>query len=267
MNASPPLTPPARPVLDKELRFKTITSPCEWIEDYRPGGYHPVLLGDLFNNGQYKVIRKLGEGSYSTVWLACDEWEKRYVALKILVAEASGQASEVRILRHIAGAAPAEAQRYVTQLLGEFEHRGPNGTHRCLVFEPMGPSVNTMVEELPQFKPRRREMKVRYPPDIAKSILKQSLQALAFLHSNGVAHGDFQPGNMLFSLQDLDLVPEDKLRQEEDTSMEELFDQAKPDIDEEEGRQVKKLIRWILQYDPAKRPSPTEILLDPWFRG
>lgn len=74
MNASPPLTPPARPVLDKELRFKTITSPCEWIEDYRPGGYHPVLLGDLFNNGQYKVIRKLGEGSYSTVWLACDEW-------------------------------------------------------------------------------------------------------------------------------------------------------------------------------------------------
>lgn len=141
---------------------------------------------------------------------------KRYVALKILVAEASGQASEVRILRYIAGAAPAEAQRHVTQLLGEFEHRGPNGTHRCLVFEPMGPSVNTMVEELPQFKPRRREMKVRYPPDMAKSILKQSLQALAFLHSNGVAHGDFQPGNMLFTLQDLDSVPENELRQEED---------------------------------------------------
>lgn len=50
------------------------------------------------------------------------------------------------------------------------------------------------------------------------------------------------------------------------TSMEELFDQAEPDIDEEEGLQVKKLIRWILQYDPAKRPSATDILLDPWFR-
>ena len=55
-----------------EKRFKPITSPCEWVEDYRPGGYHPVVLGDVFNNGQYKDIRKLGEGSYSTVWLARD---------------------------------------------------------------------------------------------------------------------------------------------------------------------------------------------------
>lgn len=54
-----------------EQRFKPITLPCEWVEDYRPGGYHPVLLGDIFNR-QYKVIRKLGEGSYSTVWLARD---------------------------------------------------------------------------------------------------------------------------------------------------------------------------------------------------
>lgn len=42
--------------------------------------------------------------------------------------------------------------------------------------------------------------------------------------------------------------------------MEELFDQADPDINEEAHR-VKALIRWILQYDPAKRPSPAEILL------
>lgn len=72
MSASRLPTPPTGPVKDDEWRFKTITSPCEWVEDYRPGGYHPVLLGDMFNNGQYKVLRKLGEGSYSTVWLARD---------------------------------------------------------------------------------------------------------------------------------------------------------------------------------------------------
>lgn len=49
------------------------------------------------------------------------------------------------------------------------------------------------------------------------------------------------------------------------TSMEELFDQAGPDLDEEEARRVKALIRWILQYDLAKRPSPMEILSHPWF--
>ena len=51
----------------------------------------------------------------------------------------------------------------------------------------------------------------------------------------------------------------------EQTSMEELFDQANPDLDENETRRATALIRRILQYDPAKRPSPAEILLDPWF--
>lgn len=72
MSTSPPPTPPSRGIIVAERRFKPITLPCEWVEDYRPGGYHPVVLGDVFKNGQYKVIRKLGEGSFSTVWLAQD---------------------------------------------------------------------------------------------------------------------------------------------------------------------------------------------------
>lgn len=71
MSISPPPTPLSRALKDEGQRFKTITLPCEWVEDYHPGGYHPVVLGDVFN-GQYKVLRKLGEGSYSTVWLARD---------------------------------------------------------------------------------------------------------------------------------------------------------------------------------------------------
>lgn len=39
----------------------------------------------------------------------------------------------------------------------------------------------------------------------------------------------------------------------EQTSMEESFDRADPDLDEEESHKVKALIRWILQYDPANR--------------
>ena len=35
------------------------------------GGYHPVRLGDLYNS-RYSVIRKLGWGHFSTVWLAWD---------------------------------------------------------------------------------------------------------------------------------------------------------------------------------------------------
>lgn len=111
-----------------------------------------------------------------------------YVALKILVSEIVGSKTEPQTLRYITEATPAEGARYTTQLLNDFEHHGPNGIHKCLVFEPMGPSVNTMVEELPQFKPRKGGMKVRYPPWMVKNILKPSLQALAYLHENGIGH-------------------------------------------------------------------------------
>ena len=45
------------------------------------GGYHPVKVGDLYHN-RYHVIRKLGWGHFSTVWLCWDMQCKRFVALK-----------------------------------------------------------------------------------------------------------------------------------------------------------------------------------------
>ena len=35
------------------------------------GGYHPVKIGDTFHN-RYQVLRKLGWGHFSTVWLCWD---------------------------------------------------------------------------------------------------------------------------------------------------------------------------------------------------
>ena len=43
----------------------------ESTHKYRYGGYHPVHLGDVYCE-RYRVIHKLGFGSYSTVWLARD---------------------------------------------------------------------------------------------------------------------------------------------------------------------------------------------------
>ncbi|KAI9270403.1 hypothetical protein BDA99DRAFT_501667 [Phascolomyces articulosus] len=40
--------------------------------DYKKGGYHPVQVGDLYKDGKYKVVRKLGWGHFSTVWLVQD---------------------------------------------------------------------------------------------------------------------------------------------------------------------------------------------------
>lgn len=46
-------------------------TPCESVDSYRPGGFHPVHLGDVLCD-RYRIIRKLGYGSSATVWLAVD---------------------------------------------------------------------------------------------------------------------------------------------------------------------------------------------------
>lgn len=44
----------------------------EDAEDYCKGGYHPVRIGDVFHEGRYTILRKLGWGHFSTVWLGHD---------------------------------------------------------------------------------------------------------------------------------------------------------------------------------------------------
>lgn len=58
------------PELDSSQR--TCSIDAEPLNRYRVGGYHPITLGDLFNDGRYKVLHKLGWGGYSTVWAATD---------------------------------------------------------------------------------------------------------------------------------------------------------------------------------------------------
>jgi hypothetical protein len=60
--------------LPKHISFTFKQAP-QFVEEESPdryiqGGFHPVRVGDIFNG--YRVIRKLGAGAFSTVWLADD---------------------------------------------------------------------------------------------------------------------------------------------------------------------------------------------------
>lgn len=44
----------------------------EPLSDYKPGGYHPISLGETLRYGRYTVCHKLGWGRSSTVWLVRD---------------------------------------------------------------------------------------------------------------------------------------------------------------------------------------------------
>ncbi|PSN62506.1 kinase-like protein [Corynespora cassiicola Philippines] len=215
---SPPVTPSAELFpAPEDWRFIDTEAPCEWGEDYRPGGLHPVELGDTFVDGKYRVIRKLGDGSYSTVWLVVNSGSPKYVALKIISAKASTTGTELGILHHLSKMAQDDPNaRHLVSFLHNFQCEGPNGKHQCLVFEPMGVSAASLMEELPGSRSKKLDKPQRYPMWMAKRILLHGLRGLDFLHKNGVVHGDFQPGNLLFSLRSLESASEEEMRQVND---------------------------------------------------
>jgi serine/threonine protein kinase len=118
--------------------------PIEDIEEYRPGGYHPVRIGDVFQS-KYKVLHKLGACGFSTTWLARDTVSRTYVALKILKAEQTASYAELRMLQRLASLTGDHPdRRHIRTVLDNFVIEGPNGRHNCLVTEVAGPSMNEL---------------------------------------------------------------------------------------------------------------------------
>ncbi|WEW55519.1 hypothetical protein PRK78_000950 [Emydomyces testavorans] len=165
----------------------------EDLEGYRPGGYHPTLIGDTFCSGRYTIVHKLGFGGYSTIWLAHDQQLQRYVSLKILVAEASKTSNEGEIL-HILTKDDSKRQ-FIPILLDEFSFDGPNGHHQCLVQEPAGCSIAKSKENSTNFM---------FPRDAARSIAAQLIMGLNYLHANDVCHGDLHMHNFLLRVPGFD---------------------------------------------------------------
>ncbi|KAL0947761.1 hypothetical protein HGRIS_013839 [Hohenbuehelia grisea] len=165
---------------------------AEYLNGYHPGGYHPVLLGDTFN-GRYTVIPKLGYGTYATVWLVKDAHTSDYVSLKILTAEASAASQEVSVLSQLQVDGPG--REYTIQLLDQFQHNGPNGTHQCIVTELSGPSLTSDTEDLYHLE--------IFPVDVAKRLIAQISMGVKYIHSRHVVHGDLHLGNILIHSNEL----------------------------------------------------------------
>ncbi|KAJ8103810.1 kinase-like domain-containing protein [Lipomyces tetrasporus] len=178
------------------------TNDEEAVEDYCKGGYHPVAIGETFKDGRYTVVRKLGWGHFSTVWLARDSLTMRHVALKV-VRSASHYTEtaldEIKLLEKIVSANPNHPGRaHVVSLLDSFEHVGPNGTHVCMVFEVLGENLLGLI---------RRFHHRGVPIGLVKQITKQVLLGLDYMHREcGIIHTDLKPENVLIEIGDVEEI-------------------------------------------------------------
>lgn len=156
----------------------------EKLDRYRPGGYHPIQVGDKLRD-RYCVVHKLGHGSYSTIWLAQHEIANKYVAVKVGTADAG--AKEAEVLKQLAAATGSHGQfghHLIPAPLDLFDLAGPNGIHTCSVTRPARCSVLDASSEPFQLP-------------VARSIAAQLAIAVAYMHQSGHVHG----GAWLLSMQ------------------------------------------------------------------
>ncbi|GJJ08832.1 hypothetical protein Clacol_003051 [Clathrus columnatus] len=178
---------------------------------YVPGGYHPVIIGDILgysSQRQYRIMHKLGWGYYSTVWLAQTMDEiNALVAVKITTADSDNSTQisrEVEMLQKAGRAHPDNICSYFPTLLDHFKLHGPNGTHTVLVTEVVIPILS-----LPE-----------QPPAWRKAAAYGVAQAMAQLHANQIIHGDWHRGNIGIAMP--------RLASQDPGDV--MFDLAPPDI-------------------------------------
>lgn len=171
--------------------YSTVANPeykCELsglvenLANYQPGGYHPVVIDDRLHD-RYRIVHKLGHGTFSTVWLALDEKTVQYGAVKVGIADASRH--EIDVLSHLAtGTAASGNTSYGTSMIpivkDNFTIKDPNGSHPCLVTTAARCSLADAKEE---------GGRGLFQLDVARSLAAQLILAVALIHSQGYCHG------------------------------------------------------------------------------
>lgn len=191
--------------------------------DYCYGGYHPVEINEVLNQN-YKILRKLGWGHFSTVWLAYDQRNDTHVAIKIVRSQShytQAALDEIKILEVINNKNPSHPGfNHLIKLHEWFYHNGPNGKHVCMVFEVLGENMLGLINKFGKKDTTTLEstsapisiklsnLEKSYgglPITIVKQISKQILLALDYLHREcGLIHTDIKPENILLEIKNVE---------------------------------------------------------------
>ncbi|KAF8400776.1 hypothetical protein HHK36_014078 [Tetracentron sinense] len=152
-------------------------------DDDREGHYIFTLGENL--TPRYKILSKMGEGTFGRVLECWDRRTQEFVAIKV-----------VRSIRKYRDAAMIEID--VLQLLAkndkggsrcvQIQHWFDYRNHICIVFEKLGPSL---------FDFLRRNKYCPFHVDLVREFGRQLLESVAYMHDLHLIHTDLKPENIL----------------------------------------------------------------------
>lgn len=138
---------------------------------------------------RFEQIQFLGRGSFGTVVKCFDHKTKKYVAIKVILNEEEDRKQidyEVNYLKKLADHENGSLNHHVLNLIDTFVFR----QFYCIVTELNYTDLYTHMKSH-HFAPLGH--------DQVRDIARQLADALAFIHSAGIAHSDIKPENIMFT--------------------------------------------------------------------
>ncbi|KAJ6756050.1 SERINE/THREONINE-PROTEIN KINASE DOA-RELATED [Salix purpurea] len=167
-----------------------------WRPDDKDGHY-VFAIGDNLTP-RYRILSKMGEGTFGQVLECLDNEKKEVVAIKIIRSihkyrEAAVTEIDVlqRLARHDIGSTRC------VQIRNWFDYRN----HICIVFEKLGPSLYDFL---------RKNSYRSFPIDLVRELGRQLLESVAFMHDLHLIHTDLKPENILLVSPEYIKVPDYK---------------------------------------------------------
>ncbi|KIY48695.1 kinase-like protein [Fistulina hepatica ATCC 64428] len=154
--------------------------------------------GALLKADRYKIIRKLGRGRFSNMFLVEDlqstDLSFKYLAAKMLSIDSTfvlrhGVIHELNFLQAVVEYSHGWQEPFLPILHDHFAQRGPHGVHYCLITRPHRSDVNGFHASAPTG---------RLAVHIVKPIIANVVDALKVLHACHIIHANVKADNVLF---------------------------------------------------------------------
>nr|KAJ3701864.1 hypothetical protein LUZ61_005569 [Rhynchospora tenuis] len=169
-----------------------------------PDGHFVFELGDNLTP-RYKILSKMGEGTFGRVVECWDRERREYVAIKVIRSKSKYREAamiEIDVLTRLSE--NKDRQSHCVQIRRWFDYRG----HICIVFEKLGPSL---------FDFLKRNKYQPFPLELVREFGRQLLESVEYMHDMRLIHTDLKPENILLESSDYIQVPTRKRNYLEET--------------------------------------------------